>query len=127
MARRACHILARNVVPEPDQVRDGAVVVRGDALRRRLRVVRPVVGGIPEALEERALAELVVETRSVDGLGGVVAAVEVEVQVLEGRGDDARATCRACRNEEVARVDVLCDGGGNGRCGTLARSNEIRQ
>ena len=127
MARRARHVLARNVVPEPDQVRDGAVVVRGDALRRCLCVVRAVVGRVPEALEERALAELVVEAGGVDGLGGVVAAVEVEVQVLEGRGDDARATCRACRNEEIASVDVLCDGGGNGRCGTLARSDEIRQ
>ena len=127
MARRACHILARNVVPEPDQVRDGAVVVRGDALRRRLRVVRPVVGRVPQTLEERALAELVVEACGVDGLGGVVATVEVEVQVLEGRGNDARAACRTSGNEEIAGVDVLCDGGGNGRCGTLARTDEGHQ
>jgi hypothetical protein len=80
--------------------------------------------GVPDAsdaelrrgnLKVRHVRELVVPARGVHGVVRGEALVEVVVQVLQRRGDDARAAGRAGRHDERAGVQVLGDGRRNGR------------
>lgn len=56
---------------------------------------------------------------------GILALVDVMVQLLQGGRDDSRASRRASGHHELASVDVLDDRRADGALGALARSNKV--